>query len=160
MRSYAPASRTALVRLLHVLAAQHGRARVGAIGVETSVAAAWIVSGLRPEVRFVTVAAKPEDARLASELFADDPNVRVLRGEWRELMPPEAPFDLVFYAPAEQRAESDAERVAGLLAPGATVVVDASAAGAPARDVWLEHGALAAVELPTTPTAVVATRVH
>ena len=50
-------------RLLHVLAAQRGRARVGEIGTGTGVGAAWIVSALPPEVPFVTVELDADRAR-------------------------------------------------------------------------------------------------
>ena len=42
-------------RLLHVLAAQRGRTRVGEIGSGCGVGAAWIVTALAPTVPFVTV---------------------------------------------------------------------------------------------------------
>ena len=49
----------------------------------------------------------------------------MLEGDWRELLPPEAPFDLVFYDAAKQlRPQEDGELVAGLLAPGGIAVLD------------------------------------
>ena len=148
-------------RLLHVLAAQRGRARVGEIGTGTGLGAAWIVSALPPEVPFVTVELDPGRAAAASELFADDENVRVLHGDWHELMPPEAPFDLLFYdGGGKQHPELDGEQVIGLLAPGGTLVMDDLTPGRsvhdPLREFWLEHPGLAAIELLTTPkTAVI-----
>ena len=41
--------------LLHVLAAQRGRTRVGELGTGCGVGAAWIVSALQPSVPFLTV---------------------------------------------------------------------------------------------------------
>ena len=82
--------------LLHVLAAQRGRTRVGELGTGCGVGAAWIVSALPPSVPFVTVELDEARAGAAAELFAADENVTVLQGDWHELMPPEAPFDLLF----------------------------------------------------------------
>lgn len=148
-------------RLLHVLAAQRGRGRVGEIGTGTGVGAAWIVSALPPEVPFVTVELDAERAATASELFADDENAKVLHGDWHELMPPEAPFDLLFYdGGGKQQPELDGEQVIGLLAPGGTLVLDDLTPARPGpdlvREFWLEHPGLAAIELLTTPkTAVI-----
>jgi predicted O-methyltransferase YrrM len=143
-------------RLLHVLAAQRGRARVGEIGTGCGVGAAWIVSALAPQVTFVTVELDERLAAASAELFVQDENVRVLQGDWHELMPGQAPFDLLFYdGGGKQHPEPDGEQVIGLLAPGGTVVLDDLTSGRPGpdpvREFWLEHPRLAAVELLTTP---------
>jgi predicted O-methyltransferase YrrM len=144
-------------RFLHVLAGQRGRARVGEIGTGTGVGAAWIVSALPPPVPFVTVELDASRAAAASRLFTEDENAKVLHGDWHELMPPEAPFDLLFYdGGGKQRPELDGDEVIDLLAPGGTVVLDDLTPGLPGpdpvRDFWLEHPRLAAIELLTTPT--------
>jgi predicted O-methyltransferase YrrM len=144
-------------RLLHLLAAQRGRLRVGEIGTGTGVGAAWIVSALPPSVPFVTVESNAERAAAAAELFADDEHVRVLHGDWHELMPAEAPFDLLFYdGGGKQRPDLDGEQVVGLLTPGGTVVMDDLTPGRsgpdPVRRFWLGHPRLAAVELQVSPT--------
>lgn len=143
-------------RLLHMLAGQRGRERVGEIGTGSGVGAAWIVSALSPAVPFVTVELDGRLAAAASRLFADDENVTVLHGDWHELMPPEAPFDLLFYdGGGKQHPELDGDEVIGLLAPGGTVVLDDLSPGRPGPDpvraFWLEHPELAAIELLTTP---------
>ena len=148
-------------RVLHLLAAQRGRARVGEIGTGCGVGTAWLVSGLPPDVPLVTVEADAERAAAAAELFAEDPNVRVLTGDWHELMPAEAPFDLLFYdGGGKQRPDLDGEQVAALLAPGATLVMDdltpgRTAAGDPVRSFWLAHQDLAAAELTVSPKMAV-----
>jgi predicted O-methyltransferase YrrM len=170
--------------LLYVLAAQRGRARMGELGTGCGVGAAWIVSALPPAVPFVTVELDKTRARAAAELFAADENVRVLQGDWHELMPSEAPFDLLFFDSGKQHPEIDGEQVVGLLAPGATIFMDDltpgfevghagkahaasfSAAQAqsrgpdPVREFWLNHPAIAAVEILTTPetAAILGTR--
>jgi predicted O-methyltransferase YrrM len=141
-------------RLLHVLASQRGRTRVGELGTGCGVGAAWIVSALPPSVPLVTVELDETRARAAAELFAADENVRVLHGDWHELMPPEAPFDLLFLDSGKQHPEVDGEDVIGLLAPGATIVMDDLTPGRarpdPVREFWLNHPELATLEILTT----------
>jgi predicted O-methyltransferase YrrM len=141
--------------LLHVLAAQRGRTRVGELGTGCGVGAAWIVSALPPTVPFVTVELDKTRARAAAELFAEDENVTVLHGDWHELMPPEGPFDLLFLDSGKQHPELDGEDVVGLLGPGATIVMDdltpARKRPDPVREFWLNHRQIAALEILTTP---------
>ena len=125
------------------------------IGTGTGVGAAWIVSALGPQTPFFTAELDEERAAAATALFADDPNVHVLAGDWRELLPPEAPFDLVFFDAAKQlRPQEDGRLVVGLLAPGGIAVLDDLTPGRegsdPVRDFWLGHPELTAVELLTT----------
>lgn len=152
-------------RLLHVLAASRGRERVAEIGTGTCVGAAWIVSALAPQTPFFTAELDAERAAAAAALFADDANVHVLAGDWRELLPPEAPFDLVFFdADKQARPREDGELVLGLLAPGGIAVLDDLTPGRPGpdpvRDFWLGRPDLVAVELLTTPenATIVGTR--
>jgi predicted O-methyltransferase YrrM len=150
-----------------VLAATRGRARVAEIGTGTGVGAAWIVSALDPAVSFVTVELDAGRAAAARDLFGEDPNVRVLAGDWHELMPPEAPFDLLFYdGGGKQRPDLDGEQVFGLLAPRGVVVMDDLTPWReepdPVREFWLNHPRLAAVELAVSPreAVIVAVRTH
>jgi predicted O-methyltransferase YrrM len=150
--------------LLHVLAGQRGRARVGELGTGCGVGAAWIVSALPPTVPFVTVELDSKLAEASAELFAEDENVRVLQGDWHELMPPEAPFDLLFYdGGGKQQPEVDGEQIVGLLTPGATIVMDDLTPGRATHDVvrefWLNHPEITALEVLTTPgtSAIVGT---
>ena len=151
-------------RLLHVLAAQRGRTRIGELGTGCGIGAAWMVSALPPWVPLVTVELDETLAAAAAGLFADDENVRVLCGDWHELMPPEAPFDLLFLDSGKQHPEIDGEDVVGLLAPGATIVMDdltpARRRPDPVREFWLGHPEIASLEILTTPTtaAIVGTR--
>jgi predicted O-methyltransferase YrrM len=152
-------------RLLHVLAASRGRDRVAEIGTGTCVGAAWIVSALPPQTPFFTAEIDEVRASAARELFERDENVRVLEGDWRELLPPEAPFDLLFYDATKQlRPREDGELVAGLLAPGGLAVLDDLTPGGvgpdPVREFWLGRADLAATEILTTPesAAILAVR--
>jgi predicted O-methyltransferase YrrM len=142
-------------RLLHVLAGSRGRERVAEIGTGTGVGAAWIVSALPPQTPFFTAELDPARAAAARELFAADGNVHVLEGDWRELLPQEAPFDLLFYDATKQlRPQEDGELVAGLLSPGGIAVLDDLTPGFagpdPVRDFWLGRPDLAATEVLTT----------
>jgi predicted O-methyltransferase YrrM len=149
-------------QLLHLLAAQRGRERVGEIGTGAGVGAAWLASALRPGIPLYTVEADAALAAAAWELFADDPDVHVLHCDWRELEA-EAPFDLLFVDAA--RAKADPETI-GLLAPGGTAVLDDLtpdyADPDPVRELWLGQPHLAAAELVVAPQAavIVAVRVR
>jgi predicted O-methyltransferase YrrM len=136
-------------RLLHVLASQRGRARGAEIGTGCGVGAAWILSGLAPGVPFVTVELDEQRAAAAADLLAEDPNARVVHGDWRELLPGEAPFDLLF---ADGGRSKEHEELVGLLAPGGTLVMDdltpgRAVGGDPVRELWLGHPRVACVEL-------------
>ena len=101
--------------LLHVLAARRGILRAGEIGTGAGVGAAWIVSALPPRTPFFTAELDLEMASRVRELFADDPNVVVAAGPWRETLSPEAPFDLLFVD--ARGAKNDVGAVVGILAP-------------------------------------------
>ena len=147
--------------LLHVLASSRGRQRVAEIGAGCGVGSAWIVSALAPDVPFFTAELDPGRAAMVRELFAGDENVHVLEGDWRETLPPEAPFDLLFVDGG--KAKWDGYAVVALLAPVGIAVIDDLTPGRkpdPVRDFWLRDPRLAAVELLTSPdrAAIVATR--
>ncbi len=117
------------------------------------VGAAWIVSALVPGTPFVSVELDPARAAAAAGLFEEDPDVTVLAGDWRELLPREAPFDFLFVDASD--AKDDVDAVVGLLAPGGTAVLDGVFAG-PAgaggrREAWLDHPLLVGAELRVTP---------
>ena len=143
-------------RLLHVLAGQRGRSRVAEIGSGCGVGAAWILSALPPAAAFVTVELDDERASAAAELLAGDERARVLHGDWRQLLPPEAPFDLLFADGGRSKAS---EELAGLLTPGGTLVLDDLTPGLrehdPVRTLWLRHPRFAAVELQVSPREAV-----
>ena len=94
--------------------------------------------------------------------FADDPNVTVLTGSWRDTLPSQAPFDLLFVDAND--AKDDVDATIGLLAPGGTAVLDDfrfdPALPDARRDAWLDHPLLTAIEIWVAPTrrALVAVR--
>jgi predicted O-methyltransferase YrrM len=143
-------------RLLHVLAGQRGRSRVAEIGTGCGVGAAWILSALTPEAVFVSVELDDGRAAAAADLFAGDGKARVLHGDWRDVLPREAPFDLLF---ADGGKAKEHEELVALLTPGGTVVLDDLTPGRPGpdpvRELWLGHSRLAAVELQVSPREAV-----
>lgn len=152
-------------RLLHVLAASRGRERVAEIGTGCGVGTAWIVSALPSGVPLYTAEVDERRAAAAAGVFRGDPDVHVLSGDWRKLLPPEAPFDLIFFdAAKQQRPEEDGELVAGMLVPGGVAVLDDLTPGRPGpdpvREFWLGNPDLAAAEVLATPTtsAILAVR--
>jgi predicted O-methyltransferase YrrM len=164
-------------RVLAVLAASRPRGRLAEIGTGTGVGSAWVASAMGPEALFVTVEVDDDRAAACARLFADLPNVRVLHGDWHEVLPPEAPFDLLFFdgggwkrsPPAQMRAES--ERALELVAAGGIVAMDnltpehlwppeGPTWPDALRKFWLGSAALVATEILTTPdsSAIVAVK--
>jgi len=160
-----------------VLAASRPNGKLAEIGTGTGVGAAWIAWAMGPEASFVTAEADDDRAAVCARLFAGSPNVRVLLGDWHEVLPPEAPFDLLFFdgggwkrsPPAQMRAES--ERALELVSPGGIVAMDNLTpehlwpADGPQwpdalRTFWLGSDTLVATEVLTTPdsSAIVAVK--
>ncbi|MGL6278286.1 MAG: O-methyltransferase [Gaiella sp.] len=138
-------------RLLHVLAGRRGIERAAEIGTGTGIGTAWLAAALPPGVPLFTCDPDPVCAAAAAALFADDPDVHVLAGDWREVLPPLAPFDFVFVDGGT--AKDDLDGVLGIAVPGATLVLDDFSADWPGpdrrRELWLRDPRLAAVELGT-----------
>lgn len=143
-------------RLLQVLAGARGLGRVAEIGTGCGAGSAWILSALDPDVAFFTVELDEERATAAAELLAGDPGATVLRGDWREVLAEEAPFDLLF---ADGGRAKYHEELLGLLAPGGMLVLDDLTPGYadpdPVRELWLAHPRLMAVELQVSPREAV-----
>jgi len=148
--------------LLHALAARRGIVRAAEIGTGAGVGSAWIVSALTPSTPFFTAELDPELAAVVATFYADDPNVTVLAGPWRETLPAVAPFDLLFVDAND--AKDDVDATIGLLTPGGTAVLDDfwfdPLLPDARRDRWLGHPLLTTVELWVTPErrALVAVR--
>jgi predicted O-methyltransferase YrrM len=154
-------------RLLGALAASRPSGRLAEIGTGTGAGSSWIVSTMGTEASFVTVEVDDDRAAACTELFAGLPKVRVLHGDWHEMLPSEAPFDLLFFdgggwkrsPPHQMRAES--ERALELVAPGGMVAMDNLTPehlwpeDGPMwpdalRDFWLGSDGLVATEVLTT----------
>jgi predicted O-methyltransferase YrrM len=156
-------------RLLRVLSASVGHGTVAELGTGCGAGAAWIMSGLRPGVSFVTVERDEARAAAARELFRDDPRVEVITGDWRVILD-RAPFALLFADGGNAKQHEPAVLLESL-APGGIVVLDdltpedqwpAEWRGRPdpVRAFWLNDPRLHAIELLPTPSSavIVATR--
>ena len=137
--------------LLHVLAGRRGVERVAEIGTGTGVGTAWLASALPPGVSLFSAEVDERLAEAAAAVFANDPDVCVLVGDWQPALAPHAPFDLIFVDGGHARDDPDA--VLRIAAPGATLVLDdfsADWAGPdPRRERWLVHPRVATVEVGT-----------
>src|SRR5690606_41998873 len=69
------------------------------------VGTAWIASALGGGASLTSVELEPRLAGAAGEVFASLANVEVVTGDWLEVMPRRAPFDLVFFDGGGQRSE-------------------------------------------------------
>ena len=92
-------------------------------------------------------------AAAAAAFYADDPNVTILVGSWRDTLPPEAPFDLLFVDASDAR--DDVESTIVLLTPGGTAVLDDfwfdPSNPDQRRDAWLRHSLPTTIEVWVTP---------
>src|ERR671934_2908943 len=106
-------------RLLAVLAA--GK-RVAEVGTAYGLGA----QALAPTAREgVTLELDPERARVAREALAGLPNVEALEGDWAELLPPRAPFELLFMDGGGWKHDlAQARRMLEPLPPGGLPGVD------------------------------------
>ena len=156
-------------RLLAVLASRVRGGLAGEIGTGCGVGAAWMAGALAPGSSLVSVELDPTRARVAREIFAEVPNVRVVTGDWHELLG-YGPFDLLF-ADVGEAKEREPDRLVRSLKPGGTILLDDLTPEAlwpeewrgwtdPVREFWLNDPRLRATEILTTPAdaAIVATR--
>ncbi|HSI97804.1 MAG TPA: class I SAM-dependent methyltransferase [Gaiellaceae bacterium] len=138
-------------RLLSVLAAGRCAAEVGTAFGEGAAAIAATARSL------VTVELDAERAAVAAERLVPFANVELLVGDWRELLPPRGPFELVFMDGGgfKHSTREDDERVVSLVEPGGLVVLDDLTPGRPGPDPvreWaFDHARFRAVEILTTP---------
>jgi len=118
---FAQSSTPEVGRLLMVLAAQVRSGRVGEIGAGAGVGAAWIVSGLAPDVPFYTVERDEALADGCRQLLRPFSNAHVLHGDWKEILP-YGPFKLLF---ADTKAKEDEpELMLTAVEVGGLVVLD------------------------------------
>ena len=149
-------------QLLSVLAAGRRCAEAGTAFGEGAVAMAETASSV------VTVELDPERAQLARGRLAGLENVELLEGDWRALLPPRAPFELVFLDGGGVKQEPDEHlpQAVALLAPDGLLVLDdftpGREVGDAARAAIAAHPDLVAVEILTTATsaAILAARVE
>lgn len=112
--------------LLRTLAASLPQGRIGEVGTGSGVGSAWITSGLASGATLTTVEINGRLAQAARSLFTDYGNVEVFTGNWLEVMPDHAPFDLLFFDGGAQQAfqKDNWQKVASLLKPFGIMIID------------------------------------
>jgi len=141
-------------RLVATLVASKPGGRIAEIGTSYGEGARAIVAALPAGATFVTVELDAERAAQATHALAGSP-AEVVQGDWLDVLPERAPFDLVF---ADGGVAYD--RVADLLAPGGILVKDdltpgRPVAGDPTREALLADPRLEATEVLVTPEMAV-----
>ena len=147
--------------LLRVLARGAGPGVIGETGTGYGVGLAWIASAAHPEAQIISVEQDVDRARRVAELFRDVPQVRILRGDRRELRE-YGPFDLLTLDGRGQGKGTDPPiDPAQWLTRGGLIVMDdfAPLIGWPplfqgeideVRRHWLEHPRLRATQVNVT----------
>jgi predicted O-methyltransferase YrrM len=141
-------------QLLRVLAS--GR-RVGEAGTAFGKGAAAMAE---TAASVVTVELDPDRAAVAARRLAAFANVELLVGDWREHLPPRAPFELLFFDGGGWKPQpyDEGALVLSLVAPNGLLVVDDLTPGRQ-HDVFREyvfgHPQLVASELLVTPQMAV-----
>jgi predicted O-methyltransferase YrrM len=150
-------------RLLSVLAGGNVGGRIGETGTGCGVGLAWMLDAAGESTDMVSVELDPGRAAASAALFADQPNVRILAGNWTELRE-HGPFDLLVLDGGgkgkEPADDPPLDPTEGWLAVGGTIVLDdfipfdqpGASAHDHARRYWLGHPALQATELRLSPT--------
>lgn len=147
-------------RLLRTLAAARPGGRLAELGTGTGVGAAWLLAGMNPAARLVTVELDPGRAAVARRVLAGDERAEVRQGDWREVLA-HGPFDLIFSdcAPSKRETEN-LETLVNALRPGGLLVLDNFSpparlpeglhAGDPEREALWGHRRLICTEVPVS----------
>jgi predicted O-methyltransferase YrrM len=136
-------------RLLRFSAGLHGVLRICELGTAYGVGAAWIEAGMSPDATLLTVELDPDRARAARAMFADNPAIEVLDGDW-SLALERGPFDMLFSDGGPKRAPGDPEKLLPLVRTGAILVLDDFTPGADqdvSREIWLRNPNYDALEV-------------
>ncbi|WP_433203468.1 O-methyltransferase [Dactylosporangium sp. CS-047395] len=150
--------------LLRLLARGVGPGVIGETGTGCGAGLAWLLSGADPAARLVSIERDPERCKDAAELFRAEPAVRVLHGDWRDLLA-DGPFDLlVLDGGGQGKGAEPPLDPAEWLRPGGLIAMDdfTPATSWPPlyegrvdepRRYWLDHPDLRATEVRVTPDA-------
>jgi predicted O-methyltransferase YrrM len=117
------ASLPATGRFLGLLAASCDGGRIAELGTGVGIGSAWMASAMPADCTLITTEIDPARAAAATDVFAADDRVRVLTGDWASLLPPLAPFDLIF-ADSGVRDEHQFGRLVSMLNVGGKIVMD------------------------------------
>ncbi len=157
--------------LLHALASTVTDGRIGEIGTGCGVGTAWMVSALQPNVGCVTIDSDAQLVAAVRDVFANQPAVQVLHGDWRALAA-HGPFQLLF-ADGGNAKMTHPDEVLRLVAIGGLLVLDDLTPEQywpeewrgkpdPLRTYWLRHEQVSAIEvrLAERHAAIIAARVR
>jgi predicted O-methyltransferase YrrM len=110
-------------RFLAMLAAGCHGAAIAELGTGAGIGAAWISGAMPADCTLVTAELDAGLAAVAARLLAGDSRVRVLAGDASVVLPPYAPFELVF-ADSGVRDAAAFGALTGMLRPGGRIVMD------------------------------------
>ena len=112
--------------LLRTLTTSFPVGRVGEVGTGVGIGSAWIASGLASTATLTTVELDKKLASAAYVIFSDYKNIEVIAGDWLEMMPRQAPFDLLFFDGGGPQAlhPENWPMIASLLKPSGIMVID------------------------------------
>src|SRR5690606_8731352 len=112
--------------LLRTLVASLPNGRIGEVGTGAGVGTAWMASALGDGASLTSVELEPRLAAATADLFVSLGNVEVVAGDWLQVMPRRAPFDLVFFDGGGRAAlgSDNWQTLAALLVPGGLMVLD------------------------------------
>ncbi|HEY2551179.1 MAG TPA: class I SAM-dependent methyltransferase [Streptosporangiaceae bacterium] len=108
---------------LAMLAAGCHGGRIAELGTGAGVGTAWLASAMPADCTLVTVEIDPIRTAAAAEALSGDARVQVVTGEWVAVLPPLAPFDLIF-ADAGVRDGAQFAALVEMLRPGGRIVMD------------------------------------
>ncbi len=110
-------------RFLAMLAAGCHGGRIAELGTGAGIGTAWMAGAMPADCMLVTAEIDPVRADAAAGLLAADPRVRVVTGDWASVLPPLAPYDLIF-ADSGVRDAGTFGGLVGMLRPGGRIVMD------------------------------------
>ncbi|ACO47285.1 NUDIX domain-containing protein [Deinococcus deserti] len=144
-------------RLLRVLATSRPAGRLLELGTGLGAGSAWLLAGMDPSARLLTVENDPDRALMATRLLQHDSRAEVLHGDWTGALA-HGPFDLIFAdcAPAKGEA-AQLDRLLEALCLGGVLVLDnftpptqlpaALYGGDAAREALFGHAGLSCAEV-------------
>ncbi len=154
-------------QLLQVLVASAKPGLIAEIGTGCGVSSAWMINGLRPDQRFVSLELDQPLHQAVSELFVNETRATFLQGDWRDLLKHE-PFQLVFVDVGNAK-DDGSDMITESTAIGGLIVLDdftplhlREEKTDERRERWLNNTRLVATEILTTPktSALLATRIN
>jgi predicted O-methyltransferase YrrM len=150
--------------LLATLVASKPGGQLAETGTAFGQGARAIAEAMDETATFVTVELDPDRYEQAAAELAGT-RAEVIHGHWRDVLPPRAPFDLLFADGGLRTTEGGFELSILLLAPGGVLVKDDMSPGRPVdgdeiREWLFRDPRLIATEVLTTPStaAIIAVR--